>query len=115
MAAMTAGIDVDSYTCAACGALVDVSAVQPGATSIPRSCGHDDSVVHANLRGCIFGAGALAHGLLEDERIPEAHRKEFFAAMRGREVVKDGIRRWWVRDWVDYINDWHERQAKLRD
>lgn len=97
-------IDVVNFTCAICGAVCDV--VQETGEVKSKPCGHE-GVIHANLRGRLFGAGAIAHGMLIDDEIPAAHKDRFSEHMADRAVVDGGARKWWVRDWIEYIELYH--------
>lgn len=97
-------IDVENFTCAECGCECDV--VQETGEVRSRPCGHT-GVIHANLRGRLFGASAMAHGMLADDEIPPVHRDRFFDVMSDRQVIDGGIRKWWVRDWMEYIDNFH--------
>lgn len=99
-------IDVVNYTCSECGTVCDV--VQETGEVRSRPCGHT-GVIHANLKGKLFGQGAIAHGMLSDNEIPAMHREAFLKFAGDKVVIDGGATKWWVRDWVEYIERFHSK------
>ena len=103
-------IVVENYTCAECGGLVDVSAVTPEDTSIPRPCGHATAPVHANLRGTMYGMGAVEDGsaTMPDSEIAEDDRAGWDAFRVRNSVLPsthNGTTLWRVKDVYAYLDE----------
>lgn len=101
-------VDLVNYTCKKCGEVCTPDIVDPNAIAIARPCGHQ-SGIHANLKGRLFGEGAIKHGLLADAEIPAMHREAFLKFAGERVVVDGGATKWWVRDWMEYIEKFHAK------
>lgn len=105
-------IEVESYTCAECGGPVSVvGIVDP---IISRACGHNQAIVHANLRGTMFGESAMQHVLLTLDQIPAGHRAAFEGPLLSQSWVRDdGTRVWPYKVWTDYIEAYHALERKV--
>lgn len=101
-------IDLVNYTCKECGEVCTPEIVDPHAVAIARPCGHQ-SGINMNLKGRMFGEGAIKHGMLKDDEIPAAHKEAFVKFAGERAVIDGGVAKWWVRDWVEYIDRFHAK------
>lgn len=109
-------IDIVNYTCSVCKAVVDVVGIHN--PTITFKCGHSlegGAIVHANLKGKVFGESAMNEKRLTLAEIPENHRAAFVSGSMTSKAFKgeDGDPRWWYRDWISYINQWHAEQERL--
>lgn len=116
-------IDIESYTCAVCGAIAQVEGfISP---KITRSCSHDGSIIHANLRGTVYGEGALHTVRLTKDQIPANQLEAFLNSKWGKTGKVLGKKNkeqqtWALRDWYGFVQDQHvkavrEELEKLKD
>jgi len=97
-------IDILGYTCSICNADVRVEGtIDP---KITWSCGHDGNIVHANLKGRLFGLNQIENGVLEEKDIPAMHRDNFIKEY----PLENGKFR--IKNWFEYIDKFHQ-QSKV--
>jgi hypothetical protein len=96
-------IDILGYTCSVCKADVTVEGTTD--PKITWHCGHDGQVVHANLRGKLFGVSQIENGFLPEGDLPEMHREAFLKEYK----IEGG--RFRIKDWFEYIDKFHKGNA----